>query len=135
MSRVQVKEGTTCFLWQDLWGDQVLEQAVPELFSFARKTKISVSPACQSAELYDLFYLPLSVEAFHQFQEFTEIISNVQLHDSPGCMDICLEFKHFLHAKSICSSYWYKASAPSLFLALEELQSEQAESFLLASHE
>jgi hypothetical protein len=35
--------------------------------------------ACQSQETHDLFHLPLSVEAFQQFQEFSELIDSLHL--------------------------------------------------------
>jgi hypothetical protein len=66
-------------LWQDLWADQVLEQAFPELHSFARNELISVRQACQIQELHDLFHLPLSVEAFQQFQELLDYLDSLQL--------------------------------------------------------
>jgi len=73
------KNGSTCFLWQDLWADQVLEQAFPKLHSFAKNELISFRQACQIQELHDLFHLPLSVEAFQQFQELLDYLDSLQL--------------------------------------------------------
>ena len=78
MSRVTVKSGTTCFLWQDLWSDQILEQAYPELHSYAINTSITVKDAGHSLEIHDLFHLPLSEEVFPQFQEFSDLIESTQ---------------------------------------------------------
>ena len=79
MSRVIIKDGATCFLRQDLWTGQILDQSFPELFSYAKNTLILVKKACQSQELYDLFHLPLSVEAFQRFQVFSELVDNLNL--------------------------------------------------------
>lgn len=37
--------------------------------------------ACQIADLSDPFHLPLSKEAFQQYQQLVQIISGLQLHD------------------------------------------------------
>ena len=79
MARVSVINGATCFLWQDLWADQLLEQAYPELHSYAKNKSITVRDACQSPVTHDLFHLPLSVEAFQQFQEFTSLLDSLHL--------------------------------------------------------
>ena len=39
MARVEIGNGSSCFLWEDLWGNEILNQKFPELFSFAKKNK------------------------------------------------------------------------------------------------
>jgi hypothetical protein len=69
MARVSVRNGATCFLWQDLWADQQLEQAYPEMhYYYARNKSLSVRDACEIPESHELFDLPFSVEAFQQYQ-------------------------------------------------------------------
>lgn len=64
MARVTVQNGSTCFLWQDLWSDQILDQAYPELHSYAITNSTTVRATHQLNEIHDLFHLPLSKEAF-----------------------------------------------------------------------
>jgi len=47
-AKIRFNMGLHVFLWHDLWSDQILEQAFPELFSYAKNSQISVSQACQS---------------------------------------------------------------------------------------
>jgi len=37
MARVEIGNGSSCFLWEDLWGNEILNQKFLELFSFAKK--------------------------------------------------------------------------------------------------
>jgi len=48
-----------------------------------KKSHITVNQACQSRELYDLFHLPLSEEAYVQFSEFSALLANLNLQEEP----------------------------------------------------
>lgn len=41
LAAASVQDGGTCFIWVDLWNDQVPKLAFPELYSFAKKIQIS----------------------------------------------------------------------------------------------
>jgi len=60
MARVEVNCGRSCFLWQDMWGNEVLSQKFPELFSFAKKKNIVFVEGHDHTPLHSLFHLPLS---------------------------------------------------------------------------
>jgi hypothetical protein len=59
-----VSDGSSCFLWDDGWKGQPLRLALPELYSFAKKPNISLKCAAFASDQYNLFMLPLSVQAF-----------------------------------------------------------------------
>jgi hypothetical protein len=77
-ARVNIQNGTTCLLWFALWEDRVYNQAYPELFSFAKAQHISLSVALSTMPRQTLFHLPLSNEAFGQFQELSNTLDNIQ---------------------------------------------------------
>jgi hypothetical protein len=83
MAQVQVRDGKSCFFWLDHWNDLVLVQAYPELHSFSKNNHFSVHSALNLILLPSLFHLPLSTEAFGQFQEVEVIVQNTHLQDQP----------------------------------------------------
>jgi hypothetical protein len=67
LASVTVSDGSSCLLWEDCWSGQPLRLAFPELHSFAKKPNISLASAANTVSTFNLFNLPLSVEAFQQF--------------------------------------------------------------------
>jgi hypothetical protein len=53
-----------------------------ELFSFATKTHITVQQAHEMEELYDIFQLTLTIEAFQQYSLLTTEITSLELNSS-----------------------------------------------------
>jgi hypothetical protein len=72
-----VRDGASCLFWDDCWVSQLLKQAYPELFSFAKKSEISLKKVLAVAPTSELFNLPLSTQAFAQFQDLQEIMQNL----------------------------------------------------------
>jgi hypothetical protein len=68
MARVSIQDGKSCLLWHDIWNDVPCSEAFPELFSFVRNQNSSFYWAANTQDFYDLFHLPLSPEAFAQYQ-------------------------------------------------------------------
>lgn len=68
MASVSMADGSSCLLWDDCWNGQPFKLEFPELFSFAKKPNISLKLAADCNDLSRLFNLPLSEEAFEQFQ-------------------------------------------------------------------
>lgn len=82
---VNMGNGSTCHLWDDLWDGRLPQQAFPELYSFAKKKNISVQAAKLINDLDQLFHLPLFGIAFEQLQillEALEIHANSQESDN-----------------------------------------------------
>jgi hypothetical protein len=73
LARCNIGDGKSVFFWGDLWNDQCLHQKFPHLITFAKKTNISVNEAVLTEYTEDLFNLPLSQEAFEEFNDL-EII-------------------------------------------------------------
>jgi hypothetical protein len=82
MARISVQNDSTCFLWLDLWGQNVCQQSYPELFSYDMSQYTTLRAATTTATFQDLFYLPLSMEAFEQFQELFVSLQSLQLNQS-----------------------------------------------------
>jgi len=64
MALVPVADGSSCLLWDDCWQGQPLKLTFPELYSFVKKTYISLKTAVAVTTASSLFNLPLTVEAF-----------------------------------------------------------------------
>ena len=81
MASVSVADGASCLLWNDCWMGQPLRLTFAELFSFAKKPLLSLQCAASVTNTSSLFNLPLSTEAFAQFQQIEIIVQNLQLSD------------------------------------------------------
>jgi hypothetical protein len=81
IARCHIGNGKTVTFWDDLWSDQVLAQQFPCLLTYATENslKISVSQAAVAQELDSLFNLPLSQQAFEEFQRLNDILTTVHL--------------------------------------------------------
>jgi hypothetical protein len=73
LASVQASDGASCLFWDDCWVGQPLKLSFPELFSFAKKPSISLRSVIYTTPS-NLFNLPLSVEAYAQFQEVQEAL-------------------------------------------------------------
>jgi hypothetical protein len=82
MASVSVADGSSCLLWDDCWHGQPFKMEFLELFSFAKKPNISLKMAAAASEASSLFNLPLSEEAFKQFQILHNIIESQQMSDA-----------------------------------------------------
>lgn len=79
MAVVTVKDGMSCLFWLDLWNGRVLLKHYPKLSSFAKNQYISVQVAKQTLVQHSPFHLPLSNEAYEQFQELQVLLQNTYL--------------------------------------------------------
>ena len=68
--------------WEDTWNNILLKQSFPRLYSFARNKNISVAKFLQNNDMQEQFHIPLSVEAFQEFQELQEIIQGIQVQEN-----------------------------------------------------
>lgn len=79
MAMATVNNGCSCFFWLDSWNGFSFSTSMPELFSFVKDKYITVHQVCQSPTLHDLFYLPLSKEAYKQFIQHSVIVQSLDL--------------------------------------------------------
>lgn len=75
IARCTVGEGKTVTFWGDLWSDDVLARRFPRLFSFAKDENASVNAVMSAEDLDNLFYLPLSQEAFEEMEMLSAVLS------------------------------------------------------------
>lgn len=66
IAKCTVGDGSTVCFWEDLWSDTVLSTEFPRLFTFATNETISVHDIMETASLDDIFFLPLSAQAYDE---------------------------------------------------------------------
>jgi hypothetical protein len=76
MARCNIGNGKTVNFWTDLWEDSFLHQKFPHLVTYAKHTDWSVDRVIHTEYPEDLFYLPLSQQAFGEFQDLEVICQN-----------------------------------------------------------
>jgi hypothetical protein len=67
IAMVRVENGSTVFIWQDLWANRVRSHESAKLFSFSVRQDISLLEVDRLDNLHDLFQLPLSDTTYQQF--------------------------------------------------------------------
>ena len=77
----QIGDGTTVLFWHDIWNGHCLQQKFPRLFTYAKNDKISVAAFLRNNIINDQFFLPLSEEAFQEYQELQTILQNLQIQE------------------------------------------------------
>lgn len=73
ISRCNVGDGVSAFFWDDLWSQTILKHQFPHLFSFVRNPQLNIQQVLQTEYLQDLFYLPLTTEAYEEFLQMEDI--------------------------------------------------------------
>jgi hypothetical protein len=87
MARCKLGNGKTALFWTDLWGDSCLHHKFPHLLTFAKKTDLSVSKVMHMEYLQDMFHLPLSQQAFAEFEQLEILCDSVQFEDNEHVSD------------------------------------------------
>ena len=64
----------TVLFWSDLWNDNVMQSKFSRLFSFAKNKKISVLQFLSNNNLQSQFHLPLSEQAYQEYQRMQDYI-------------------------------------------------------------
>jgi hypothetical protein len=59
-----------------------MSQTCPELFSFSKILNVTIQAAAQAPQFQDLFYLPMSPEAYDQFLDLSMAFHDLQLHST-----------------------------------------------------
>lgn len=68
IAKCEIGDGSTVCFWDDLWMDGILAHKFPRLASFVKKDGISVLEVMQAEDLDTLFMLPLSAQAYEEFE-------------------------------------------------------------------
>jgi hypothetical protein len=72
--------GDSIMFWSDKWRGNTISQDFPTLFSFALDQNVSLREMVNLDSIEDHFYLPLSAQAFDEFNQVKEIILNQNLN-------------------------------------------------------
>lgn len=83
IAKVDLKSGSSCFFWFDMWNDHIPSLTYPELFSFSKNKAITFQKVASSVPLHQLFHLPLSEIAFAQLLSLEQVIQRVALTHEP----------------------------------------------------
>ena len=87
----------------------------------------------QAQTLHDLFHLPLSIEAFQQFQTLGMQLDALQWEEASDIWVYIWNSNVFSSQKAYVHLIDHLTGSWSLHLSFESLQSKQEESFLLAT--
>jgi hypothetical protein len=79
MARCSLGNGRSVLFWTDLWGETCLHHKFPHLVSFAKRTDVSISKVLHMDFLQDMFHLPLSQQAYTEFEELEILCENAQV--------------------------------------------------------
>jgi hypothetical protein len=81
MTGVEINNGKSCLLWEDLWSNEPIMHSCPELYSFVRKKNISFAESATIVPFHGLFHLPLSQQAHVQMLQLQTQMLEIQLND------------------------------------------------------
>lgn len=83
IAKPQMNNGSTILFWLDPWNGSPLAQSCPELFSFARNIQINAFKVLSLTDPTQLVQLPLSEQAFRQFQFIQDLLQTRPTNDEP----------------------------------------------------
>ena len=76
---VKVVTGSSVLFWEDTWNGVHLRAEYPRLYSYALDKQLSVKDVLLTADIVDLFYLPLSQQAYEELQLLQGKLNTVQI--------------------------------------------------------
>jgi hypothetical protein len=79
IAKAEINDGRTVMLWHDLWDSSIRSSQFPELFSFYTSNGFTVAQAASLPNLYDIFHLPLSAEAYQQYVSLNHDLQELRL--------------------------------------------------------
>lgn len=80
--KIEVKNGSTTMLWQHKWQNQVWQDMLQELYSFAKNNSISVKSVLENEDVFQLFCLPISQIVFTQLQRVQQNLQIILLNEN-----------------------------------------------------
>ena len=79
ISHFVIGNGFSALFWEDVWQQAPLAAKFPRLFSFAKDTNASFKDIVSLDQLSDAFHLPLSVEAFQEYNNLHDMLAIIDL--------------------------------------------------------
>jgi hypothetical protein len=83
VAMVQVQDGSSVLMWKDMWNNKERMLESPELYSFTTKINISLSEVKAMDDFHENFQLPLTNEAFQQYNSLNMEIENLEITSEP----------------------------------------------------
>jgi hypothetical protein len=77
IAKAQFGMGDTILFWHDLWNRQVLKLSFPQLHSYAKSDKGTISSILQMENFQEHFHLPLSEIAYEQLCEVIVLLQSL----------------------------------------------------------
>lgn len=75
--------GSSVLFWKDYWSNgELLCEKFPRLYSFALDEDLSVAELAQVEDLSTCFAVPISVEAFHEWQQVSQLLMDTPLSEN-----------------------------------------------------
>ena len=74
--------GDTIYTWQDDWGQGILRDKYPHLYSFAIDKTCTISQYMNQQDTTGLFHTPLSTEAYQQLQLMNSFMNEDIIHNT-----------------------------------------------------
>jgi hypothetical protein len=74
-----IGNGRSIYFWEDQWNQNIPRQQYPELFSFAKSTKLSIAEVKEHDHLSGIFQLPISEQAYEQYLELQVVWEQIIL--------------------------------------------------------
>jgi hypothetical protein len=127
ITNCNIHSGTSVFFWKDFWYQgSVLCQKFPRLLSYVLDEDLSVADMVHMDTLGSVFALPLSVEAFQEWQEVSLLIEATPTYDhlidiksfTLGTKYTPSKFYNFLFARlprdEVLNAIWKSKALPKL---------------------
>jgi hypothetical protein len=114
---------------------RLLHTQLPELFSFVREQNLpanSFLSMADASDMADLFHLPLSSQAYAQFQQLNAIIADTPLQQSNDTWSYIWGSNIFASSKAYLSFNRHKASSSGLQMFMELLRPAKKKILFLA---
>ena len=106
MATATIVDGSTNFFWNDMWNGRSLSSlsSQTDLCSFAIEKHVTVHSIILSEDLLDHFHLPLSVEAFSQFQQLDSLVQDIPIQIGSDVWSYIWGSTQFSQSRLICIS-------------------------------
>jgi len=77
-----LNKGNSVQLWANNWSGSILKNSMPQLFSFTRKPKCSITFLVEHQQLERIFSLPLSEQVAQQLTDLQELLEAGDLDEN-----------------------------------------------------
>jgi hypothetical protein len=109
-------DGSTVLFWLDVWNGHLLQNKLPRLFTFAKNQKISMASFLEEVDMTEHFYLPLSEQAYQEFQELQQLVQDTQVRNEDNDQWHYIWGSHKYTSKSFYNHLYRNIQPPQPFL-------------------